>query len=147
MANNVWVIRFLAALTFCGSPAELEYCMPPRIIEMTAISPKAIDSVSIAGLTYFSIKSQLFVVQRELASEPQPANDGLAAQAAGSEHGALPSQADPAAGVGLWTTCEPLILAVAPPWHLKLARAPIVRSIMFLLPQFTVIIVTPAPSG
>jgi hypothetical protein len=63
MAKMVLTIRFLAFEAFCGSPSEAEYWMPPRMIEITAISPNMADSKLIKGLTYVAIRSQLDLEQ------------------------------------------------------------------------------------
>lgn len=63
MAKMVLTIRFLAFEAFCGSPSEAEYWMPPRMIEITAISPNITENKFMAGLTYVEIRSQCLVVQ------------------------------------------------------------------------------------
>lgn len=45
----VLAIRFLALDDFCGSPSAAEYCIPPRIREMTAMSPTSPDMRSRVG--------------------------------------------------------------------------------------------------
>jgi hypothetical protein len=50
-------MRFLAALAFDGSPAELLYCMPPIIIDVTTATPTNADRNPMSGLMYLLIRS------------------------------------------------------------------------------------------
>src|SRR4051812_36853176 len=56
-------MRRFATVTFCASPVEVLYCMPPKMREITAIIPNDNDSRLIVGLIYLPTKSQLSFVQ------------------------------------------------------------------------------------
>jgi len=60
-------MRALAAVICCALPFELEYWIPPMIIEIVTATPTNADNRLIKGLMYFLIRSQLLAVQVELA--------------------------------------------------------------------------------
>ena len=52
-------IRVLAAVIFWGSPAELPYCIPPYIMDITTATPTRAARKLMNGLTYWLNMSQL----------------------------------------------------------------------------------------
>lgn len=87
------------AAAFCGSPPELEYCIPPMMIPMMAAMPAIADNSLTVGLIYFANRHSLAELlapggQHTLSSpdivvQPAPAFEQSTAPAASATAGTI----------------------------------------------------------